>query len=115
MSTVQERVVAGVAWLNATVEEWRDRISPPDLNIESPCLCICGWVFGDGGEVATFGPLGPWPWTEKRLTGFDFMDSITGPVWLEDHGFEAETIDQAEWDALQVEWERVLADPEQAS
>lgn len=46
MSTVEERVQAGVAWLDKNApENWRSRVSEYRLSMSQPCDCICGQVF----------------------------------------------------------------------
>lgn len=96
---IAARVAAGVEWLDATVEGWCDKIPKGALRLSSECRCICGWVFGKGRYHPTEGGY---------LSGFRFMERSTDPedVWLIAHGF---TTANGMWNALQREWERVLA------
>lgn len=46
MSTIAERVSAGIALLDEKVPDWRERVSVEDFDIRSTYNCILGQVFG---------------------------------------------------------------------
>jgi hypothetical protein len=51
MTTVTERVAAGVVWLDANSPGWRGKIAISDLEMSSSCSCVIGQVFGNYSNV----------------------------------------------------------------
>ena len=49
MTTIEERVEAGAAWLEANRPGWVDRINLKTLNLGDPCKCVLGQEFGTYG------------------------------------------------------------------
>jgi hypothetical protein len=44
--TIKERVAAGAAWLDERAPGWIGQIDLSELDIEEPCNCILGQVYG---------------------------------------------------------------------
>lgn len=79
--TPQERVALGVAWLDEKCPDWRTRIDPMTLNLESPLRCVLGQVFAEERGDYTAGyyyALGVF------LPDMDKMERYT---WAQRHGF----------------------------
>lgn len=115
--TAESSVARGVQWLDANVPGWEQRIVVEQFDIGSGCRCVCGFVFNEAAA-------------EKRTAnrnslcydGFDYAcqtydrgdeaprfvdeDGKTH-YWTEWHGFDGGCVD---WDELQDEWLRVLAE-----
>ena len=87
MSTIEERVARGAAWLDSELPGWVAEIDLNRLVLSSPCRCICGQLYG---EYA------------------DRPDAI----WHTDaeHGFNVFSDDPSEWGALEDEWRRVITE-----
>jgi len=47
MTTIEERVEAGAAWLDANRPGWVDRINLRTLDLGEDCGCVLGQVYGD--------------------------------------------------------------------
>lgn len=46
-ATIEERIAAGAAWLDANRPGWVDRIDLDTLRLDNPCRCILGQEYGD--------------------------------------------------------------------
>jgi len=104
MDTVEERVDRGVAWLDANVSDWRNKVSINDFNIRSGCRCILGQVFADKVVDTGLGEDGFDYARDEYLSGWE-------AAWL---GFDLDSADaslpyQDQWNGLQKEWERRLS------
>lgn len=87
MSTMTERVEAGVAWLDDKRPDWRERVEAERLDMSDGCDCVCGQAFAQCvGHV------------EDARNGYMVACSLgvpgRGPItygardrWAEDHGF----------------------------
>jgi hypothetical protein len=47
MTTIEERVRLGAAWLDANRPGWVDRIDLETLDLSTSCGCVLGQEFGD--------------------------------------------------------------------
>lgn len=50
--TVDERVERGVAFLDRTQPDWKDRVVVNTLTLSSPCDCVLGQVFATKAKTA---------------------------------------------------------------
>lgn len=90
-----ERVRAGVKWMDDNAPGgWRGRINLRTFNMEEPCRCVIGQVFGDYWDVLVdFGVV------EDERAEEDAQ------AWEVDHGFNLSDDDsEEEWDALERAW-----------
>lgn len=44
-TTPRDRVLAGAAWLDIQIPDWRERVVINDLQMDDTCRCILGQVF----------------------------------------------------------------------
>lgn len=44
--TIEQRVAAGAEWLDANAPGWEAQIDLSSLDIEEPCNCVLGQVYG---------------------------------------------------------------------
>jgi hypothetical protein len=51
MTTIDLRVAAGAAWLDANRPGWWQRINLATLDLGDPCRCVLGQLFGDYAEA----------------------------------------------------------------
>jgi hypothetical protein len=94
--TVEQRVANGVWWLNANKPGWEALINLEALDIEEPCRCVIGQVFGDYHE-SLFGQPGRLAHQVAANHGFN-SNPPTSPEY-----------DGAnEYAALEAEWIRVV-------
>lgn len=104
---VRDRVLAGVAFLDETVPDWRERINLDTLDVSSGQNCVLGQVFAhkatESGSgflyaIETFG--GGWEWIDGEWR-----------VWQTDRGFalDGTTSYQHENTVLNRAWRLVLA------
>lgn len=92
---IEERVARGVGWLDANRTDWWDAI---DLNwfiLSSPCRCVLGQLYGDYMDSPLVEEHGDEAGVER---GFN----AGGGEW-KDATF-------AEFEALEREWRRVIAE-----
>jgi hypothetical protein len=47
MTTIDDRVAAGAAWLDANRPGWWQRINLDTLDLGDPCRCVLGQEYGD--------------------------------------------------------------------
>lgn len=78
MLTIDEQVANGVAWLDETQPDWRERVHAYLLTMDNACLCICGQVFA---EVC-----------DQDGSGYQYAMMIAvggddGSLWSMEHGF----------------------------
>lgn len=64
MDEYDERVARGVRFLDAVKPDWRKSVNLDILNLESPCRCIIGQVFGDYSSLFFWIPI---PETEDYI------------------------------------------------
>jgi hypothetical protein len=102
-ASVEERVAAGVAWLDEHAPDWVGRIDLERLDLTSPCRCILGQTVGDfwdvikgGGEL--FGGDEDQALTAVRRLGFDAIERDEDDV----------APNGGEFRALDAEWRRVI-------
>jgi len=105
MSTVAERVAAGVKYLDSVLPEWRNKVSVNTFNIRSSEDCVLGHLFKSNAEDNS----------EFYSDGFDYgLRNYVGHDRLVEFGFDVPgsslATEDAEYNELQQEWERVLAD-----
>lgn len=106
--TIEQRVANGVAWLDDRIPNWAYRISLLDFDMRDDCNCVVGQVIGHYGKV---------------VDGVDVpKDNVISLAEAVERGFDAGTrvdstgnfdsdsgVCQAEFEALQAEWVRVIA------
>ncbi len=97
----EERVRRGMAWLDEHAPaNWRAKVNLRKFDMENPCHCVVGQVFGDY-------------WTAlEELAGLD-AGGVESPSsqWEIDHGFnlpEGQDSDP-DWGDLERAWVRALA------
>jgi hypothetical protein len=96
MFDVEDRVAAGIVWLDSQEPDWRERVNIETFNIRQTCDCVLGQVFEDNAR-------------SDWASGFDYVVS-TGLLSVRervDFGFDS--LLDTEWEPLQAEWTRVLA------
>lgn len=107
--TIEQRVAAGVRYLDTYVPAWVEEITLPDLDMRSDCSCVIGQVVGTYDSILVDGwdhPKGIRLVTaeEAAVLGFDSLARATN--------FDArdsyEDRYAEEFEALQAEWERVI-------
>ena len=95
---LDERIDKGVAWLNANVPDWLDRIDLDRLDLASGCRCVLGQLFAHVVDE-----LG----TEDGFTAVWQSDSTLVPHLTsketETHGFDLATNDEG-YMALTEAW-----------
>lgn len=92
IATVQDRVATGAALLDEQMPDWVERIDLGRLDVESPCRCVLGQLFGDYAD------------------GWAVLSDFTSLSQAISHGFEADSV---EYDELTAEW-RALIEQRQA-
>jgi hypothetical protein len=98
-ASVEERVAAGVAWLDEHVPDWPDRIKLPELDLKSCLNCVLGQLFGDFDEA---------PYAARdhaQPLGFDRVlpPEVDRLSWT-----AIESAIEADYEALNAEWRRVI-------
>lgn len=53
--TIEQRVAAGVAWLDENRPAWEETIDLDRLNLRDACLCVLGQVYGGFWKVVEGG------------------------------------------------------------
>lgn len=106
MSSIQERVAKGAAWLDEVRPGWRDAINLDTLDICDGHHCVCGQVFAADALSA----LGK---QDYRPSGFYYIASgFAGYVNAVAHGFMwslgTDDARDTEACALTAEWRRVI-------
>ncbi len=96
MSTIAERVAAGVAWLDENRPDWWLDVDLDKLVLSSPCRCVLGQLYGEYEDA----PI---------------VDVNTDDEVAVAHGFNAGGHDHpagpfAEFAALESEWRRVITE-----
>lgn len=102
---IQSRVDKGAKLLDVEVDDWRERINPDELWLESPMKCVLGQVFSSYSSG-------------MEALGIDITDDVT----TVEFGFEAENATSAvpldkfsktemlqEYVELSNEWKRRLS------
>ncbi len=95
MSTIAERVARGVAWLDETRPGWAERVDLDRLDLASPCRCVLGQEFGDYFEIVWSDGAPP----DTQAYGFNAASPASG-----------RQAQSREFDALEAEWRRVIAE-----
>lgn len=111
MSTVAERVSAGIALLDENVEGWRDKIDLATLDIRHTRKCVLGQVFKTDDDS--------WESGYDRGRSVLYFQSCEccseeGELNPYDYGFDASQDDDdldidTQYDQLRKEWERQLS------
>ena len=86
MSTIEQRVQAGVAWLTEKDAEWWKKIDPKKLNLLDRRLCILGQLYG-----CYFDARDKFNLSEEEVRGLGFYNE-----------------DRKEYEYLAKEWRTVL-------
>lgn len=94
--TIQERVAAGAAALDAYLPGWVDRVDLGTLDMRSPCGCILGQAF-DNYWTAPFGDPYDDPERYRADLGFQAYSTLDGGSG-----------EPGEYAALQDEWARLI-------
>jgi hypothetical protein len=111
MSTVAERVSAGIALLDEEIPNWRDKIDLTELNIRSTRNCVLGQVFKTDDDSWENG-------YDRGRSVLNFQDcsccSGEGQLNPYDYGFDASQDDDdldvdTQFNQLQEEWKRQLS------
>jgi hypothetical protein len=91
VSTIEERVARGAAWLDEQEPGWARQVDLARLALSSPCRCVLGQLYGEYMDA----PL------------VDVFGNVAGV----EHGFNAGGIDtEAEFVALEARWRRVITE-----
>lgn len=99
MSDVENRVAAGVEWLDANYPDWRSKVDVNEFDIESSCACVLGQLFEPVAVHSGF----EYALNNKILT----VEECTA------RGFDATPDDTTDdFRELQREWTRVLSQKE---
>lgn len=89
---IEERVELGAAWLDENRPGWLDRIDLDTLSVEHCDLCILGQIYGDYCDAPD----------EAKYA------SIGDATPSRDRGFNAYSGRDEEYEALTVEWRRLI-------
>ncbi len=95
------RVAAGMAWMDQhAARDWRGRVNLWNFNMEEPCLCVVGQVFGDYWQAIFT--------LEGIVASGDYPDVVD---WEVEHGFNLPEgqDDPEDWDTLERAWVLALA------
>lgn len=103
MSTVAQRVAAGVEWLDANYPDWRDNVTLEYFDIQDSSKCVLGQLF----ESEAFDEDGYWYAIHRG-----YVEDV------EELGFDGQDYDSngeyigllIDYEFLQEEWTRVLSD-----
>ena len=103
ITSVAERVAAGTAWLDENAPDWAHQIDLRTFDITDDCYCVLGQVFGRY-------------WGSPVVVKADEYDDFGDETRARALGFCAalNTSATEDFDELQVEWLRVIADRQAA-
>lgn len=96
MSTITDRVAAGVAWLDEHVLGWQDRVVVEQIEMASVCRCVLGQIFGS--------------FYSAPLDEFDQAAALGFDARLPDDGEADIDVTPRDFMALAEEWERVITE-----
>lgn len=99
---IPERVARGVALLDQKRPGWEQEIDLDTLDISKPCFCVVGQMYKSYFSPFEAGAV--------DLVGWDAYDYDDNAPALIEHGFSGvrSADDDGEFDALTVEWNRVI-------
>lgn len=104
MKTIDERIDAGVAWLDDNVPDWLDRIDLARLDLSSECACVLGQTFAHVAEPC--GRTGFDAVTSKRFTAVPTLAATVAGAY----GFDGIAVDgRVDWGALTDAWRERIA------
>jgi len=89
MLSIKERVDNGVEWLDANVDDWRNKIDSETLDISDCSHCVLGQVFGGYAKACRYAKQDGWG------------------DWPEELGFllpQDQDEDDEQWEELREEW-----------
>jgi hypothetical protein len=101
MTTIDDRVAAGAAWLDANRPGWWQRINLATLDLGDPCRCVLGQDFGGFGKgvSAVGGDLARWMKTCANLGFYSSRDAA---------GTYVPTEIEREYAALTAAWRTLI-------
>lgn len=95
--TMRQRVMRGAEWLDEFGPlRWREKINLRTFDMEHPCRCVLGQVYGDYYDAIEAHPAIP--------GGISLSDDVS--EWEIDRGFNLPDGDDTneDWDALERAW-----------
>jgi hypothetical protein len=98
--SVEERVAAGVAWLDEHVPDWLGRIDLNRLELAACTQCVLGQLFGDYNDAPSDAS------NRGELLGFD--RALAAADWDSLSGHELSGAVSSEYRSLNAEWRRVI-------
>lgn len=103
--SIEERVAAGAAWLDAEVPGWLDLIVLPDLQLSSGCNCVLGQTFGDFDDA----PLPASTRREHHVAAWPlgFQSREVAEAYGAGRKHERAVV-AAEYAELETEWRRLI-------
>lgn len=120
MSTIAERVQAGVDWLDINAPGWVDKVEVISFNIRNTCQCVLGQVFAskvnesqgiyDGFGYVTTGREKVLSWEESENLGFDQPEPPMKAYMTDEDWEQFDIQNEQNWVDLQKEWERVITE-----
>jgi hypothetical protein len=90
LTKIDDRVLAGVEFLDEHVSDWARKIEVDRFNLHSCELCVLGQLYGD------------YFYGRDMLLGFDNQEQAVR------YGFYSNDLDR-DWDRLQEDWKTVIS------
>lgn len=112
LASIPKRVAKGVAWLDANRPGWQDKIEVVRLSMPDSCRCVLGQVFAAEAMVEDpFTPYAGFDYALNEVVTAEEYQNADHENWADLHGFDLPVLaNEADWDELQAEWERVIAE-----